>query len=467
MNNSIANTADNIGGNATNNLVISFNMVEETEEALTVIENPYMELNKANPALQFLKDLKQTDILNSYQYGKFYCPELYGFKSLRPFRNYGGEIEEDKEVEDKETESIKKGKHKYLSLEGLKPFTRGKDPIEFVQKFLIAYQRANRYVNKKVIHATFKKLLPSDLSDLCDIDKEKQDPDDLIETFVLSQANLYHLGKNLINTLTEVGIYYLFVDRRTTALIFQETAEWIATGTRIRYLKLLRNVPNITGEEFGEATMKSRFDSTFDIKKEILDFARTDILIRNKWLEAHPDQMEKIVNFASITTEDLQQHLNVSKYTDSSFEEVSKLLDKLRDQIGMKPIITIEEFEHNNKQDIPSDKPTLGTAVNQPIKLGNLDASYGQSMTEEEWLKDTTIRNRARILTGLRFKKNPYTHNKVYKETQKTWTKEAFIYINKHNRCRICGHNREDRFHRCEIDFAVHKYRMGLIHPDK
>ena len=47
-----------------------------------------MELNKRNPVLQIMTNCEYSDMLNSYQHGQFYCPELYAFKRLRFFCDY-------------------------------------------------------------------------------------------------------------------------------------------------------------------------------------------------------------------------------------------------------------------------------------------------------------------------------------------------------------------------------------------
>mgnify|MGYP003365585670 FL=1 len=81
-------------GKTTWKQTLIYRMRKEALDREKFIANPYKDLNKKNPPINFLKSYWDTDLLNSYKFRTFYCLELFGFKLLRPYLNYSGDTKE-------------------------------------------------------------------------------------------------------------------------------------------------------------------------------------------------------------------------------------------------------------------------------------------------------------------------------------------------------------------------------------
>ena len=99
--------------------------------------------------------------------------------------------------------------------------------------------------------------------------------------------------------MREVNLYCLFNDR-FHSLIFKQTTNWIATCHRTGHLKQLRDISVLTADLFGIAHMKSWFNLTFKIGRELSLFSIYGIDTRNKRLRANPDQIERTFKYVCI-----------------------------------------------------------------------------------------------------------------------------------------------------------------------
>lgn len=94
----------------------------------------------------------------------------------------------------------------------------------------------------------------------------------------------------------------------------------------------------------------------------------------------------------------------------------------LRGKVGLKPLITIERFEKELKGEGKED------LTENLLQLDNLESNYALNMNDG-WSGDKIMKHRARIFTGLYFKKNPNAYKSEFKESCRTWTSEAYTLI--------------------------------------
>ena len=134
-------------------------------------------------------------------------------------------------------------------------------------------------------------------------------------------------------------------------MVFQDTTDWISTSQTFRVSKKLENITDYTAGVLGESNAKLHFDSDFKIQTEFFDYAQDDIAAHNRWLWDYPEKIHTIIDWSEVEARCFQIYLRVNKFTELKMGQVSKLLSKLRAQVSMKPLITIEDYEEQLKED--------------------------------------------------------------------------------------------------------------------
>ncbi|CCD22705.1 uncharacterized protein NDAI_0A05500 [Naumovozyma dairenensis CBS 421] len=208
-------------------ITTGFVLDEKEEDEIKNVEDPYLKMFGQAPAIDVLRNSERT-IFNAYEYAEFYCPELFGFKSLKPFRNYKGLVKETKNDENRNDSYKDSGKF-FSRSTGMEKYVYGEDPIKFVQQFLREYQKRNILENKPTIYTTFRRLLPAKLTVMCAASDAKEDPDALIEQFVLTDVLWNRLVKNAIDTLKLLDDNLIIAERISQSKVFLETASWVKT----------------------------------------------------------------------------------------------------------------------------------------------------------------------------------------------------------------------------------------------
>lgn len=436
---------------------LDFGLSTEKEEG-KYMTNPYVEIYAKIPRIESIVKSKNSDIYNDYQNGKYYSPELFGFKSLRPFRNYVAEEREEELIEEEITdetvdEKKKKKKYGYITLKKIKKFKNSDDPIKFVQKFLIAFVTESRAVGKEVIYTTFKRYLDDEILRQCPHQAKERNPDDLIEAFVLNMAQWKHLINNVKEVKEKVTKGIEIVPNNILFNSYEEAINSIGVYKRMRYFKSFGILSQEALELFNTKYRKSRYDPKFDARRHFEEIAPKEIAVREEWFRTYKDA-DMINEMANIDTKVLQEQFNKSVYTDVSYNTLKKFILGNRKESKETKSEEAENVEVKNEKE-----ENIKNETNLVPTLQNASLYYGRKLSEEEWKKDREIISRTNIYLKTRFTDNPYNHDNVFEQTRFHWTREAKEYFTKNNRCRLCGHKLRYR-HICQYDSMIVQYRI-------
>ncbi|CCD22562.1 uncharacterized protein NDAI_0A04050 [Naumovozyma dairenensis CBS 421] len=424
-------------------ITTGFVLDEEEEDEIKNVENPYLKMFGQTPAIDALRNSERTKNFNTYEYAEFYCPELFGFKSLKPFRNYKGLVKETKD-DDNRNDSYKESGKSFSRSTGMEKYVYGEDPIKFVQQFLREYQKRNILESKSTIYTTFRSLLPAKLTAMCAASDGKEDPDALIEQFVLTQVSWHQLVKNAIDTLKLLDDNVIIAERISQSKVFLETASWVKTNKRLRNMMPLLSLSNSRAREFNSMYQEERFNEDFNLTKAIYSFTGNEVATLTGWSIEHPQDVAIIAQFPRIEESELRNKLGVSKYTDAKYES-------LKDFITAKDSTMSLTMTKLNKEE--NDE-------SQTKKIAYLEYDYAFKLTDEEWTKNKPIIKRTNSILGTNFTANPYANNTEFQATGRQWTTSAFKEIIRDRRCKHCGH-KKDKNHYCSVDMVIYSYRVS------
>ncbi|GMM59039.1 hypothetical protein DAKH74_056560 [Maudiozyma humilis] len=403
------------------------------------IINPFVKLFGHTKIAQALRGTEHALFLNSHAHGKTFSPILYGFESLRPYRNYKmQEIEDNKSKENED-----KSDNEKLDLPKMSMYKIGDDPIQFVQNFLVAVNESSETPSRTAIFRTFISLLdPVVASDFKAWSNE--DPDDAIEKFICQRTRWSHLAKNIVDAQKYINWYYDHSTEFKAGLTLKETMDWILTEKRVRPIRVLNILSQNRKNMFDAQYNDKLYDPSFKPASAIFDFCRSEIKARKRWWDENGHDMDIIERIAEITKETLMKAHVSTDYIQVPYEELLKLLETPKGEVTA------------------TETPTPGTKLNEQSHFGTCNLTSrefqgkpipklrGKFMSPEEWLNDRPTIKRANQFLQTSFHKNPYAHYTTYMEKGRHFTPAAFRYFRTNGRCTKCGLKIQS-IHQCVI----------------
>ncbi|GMM54782.1 hypothetical protein DAKH74_013980 [Maudiozyma humilis] len=377
------------------------------------IVNPFVKLFGHTKIAQALKGTKHALFLNSHAHGKMFSPILYGFESLRPYRNYKmQEIGENKSKENKD-----KSDNKKLDLPGMSMYKIQDDPIKFVQNFLVAVNETNEIPSRTAIFRTFTSLLgPVVAGNFAVLTTE--DPDDAIEKFICQRTKWSHLAANIVDVQKCINRYYEHSTEFEAGLTLKETMDWVLTERRVRPIRVLNVLSQDRKNLFDAQYNDKLYDPSFKPASAIFNFCSNEINTRVRWWTENGYDMDIIERIAEIPRETLIKAHVSTDYVQVHYDELIQLLETPKGEVTA--------IENHN----------LASREFQGKPIPKL---RGKFMSPEEWLNDQPTIKRANHFLQTNFHKNPYAHYTTYKANNRHFTPAAFVYFKTNRRCTRCG----------------------------
>ncbi|GMM54581.1 hypothetical protein DAKH74_011970 [Maudiozyma humilis] len=306
--------------------VKAFSRLSKKEKTIK-LENPYIKLFENYPIAKEMATAKYANGLNSMHFPELYSPVLFGSVSLRPFRDME-EVDWESDEEDERGKRKRRRKDnagKILTLEGLEKYIYGDDPIKFVQKFLRAIYKHPKYTSKESIYETLMSLLDCDMTRYFK-NKGSQDPDPVIERFIIERSSWSHLARNVVEVQKRLKLRYVYSSIMKEMKFFREACDLMAAHPKIRPLELLTVLSPKRARDFDINYRSERYNPEFDIETTIRRFVDREVSVRYMWLMQTDYDYELIQKISEIPEDKLLQSYSRRDYIDVSLEDLVKLV---------------------------------------------------------------------------------------------------------------------------------------------